>query len=496
MDGSPAEIKPFAYPGRWILGMALLFAAVHAAYYALGITFNRKTLIEVMHFLDPELLRANLLQSLWYLHIQPPLLNLFTGLVLKITPEATWLFQAIFLALGFILYLSTFFLQLRLGVNQALAALLSTLFMASPSFLLWEHFLFYTMPCATLLALAAVLLFDVLDRGRTWAIAGFFLALFLLCGMRSMFHLGYFALLWIALAILSRKHRKRVLLIGLLPFLVLFAGYFKNLLLFHEFNTCTFFEKNLWIMTAGNMGWDEKNEWVREGKLSPLSLVNRWASLDAYPPEFRKVPPRFAHVPALTQTHKSTGAVNYNHYGNIGICNIYGKDARYVLFHRPKAFLAATAMSWYRYFVSSSALPVSPENQQHIKPIIACYDYLFYGKWPFSRWLPQAFLDKAGYPPYLFLLLGLPLVLAYGLYRLLRPNAGPCPLNKVQHLVVLFLCFNILVVAVLGCTFDFHEAARYRFSTDAFSLALLGLLLTAAFARKERSTPPQETPSP
>ena len=52
------------------------------------------------------------------------------------------------------------------------------------------------------------------------------------------------------------------------PLLVLFGFYFKNYVLFGEFNVCSFTEKNLWIMTAGNMPWDEKNKLVEEEKIS------------------------------------------------------------------------------------------------------------------------------------------------------------------------------------------------------------------------------------
>jgi len=185
-------------------------------------------------------------------------MNLFAGLILKITPESTGLFQVIFLTLGLTLYLSTFLLQLRLRVNQKLAALLSTLFMASPSFILWENFLLYTMPCAALLALAAVLLCHLLEHRARCAIAGFFIALAIICGMRSMFHLGYFILVLAVVTFLAKGFRARILAIGAIPLLIVFGFYFKNFLVFGEFNTSTFFEKNLWIMTAGNLG-DQKN---------------------------------------------------------------------------------------------------------------------------------------------------------------------------------------------------------------------------------------------
>ena len=461
---------------RWLIGLSACFAAVHGFYLLAGVRFNDRTLIEVMHFLDPVLLKTRLLESVWYLHIQPPLFNLFTGLVLKVTPDSPWLFQAIFLACGLCLYLNVFVLQLKLGVGPRLAAALSTVFMASPSFILWEQYLLYTMPIAALLSAAALCLLYYLERHTVAPLAGFFLCIFLLCGIASMFHLGYYVLMAGGLLAFGKGHRRQILTVGALPFLVLFGFYFKNYLLFGEFNVCTFAEKNLWIMTAGNMPWDEKNKLVEEGKISKLSLVNRWASLDAYPFEYKAVPERFQQIPALAKTHKTNDTVNYNHYGYIANCSVYGDDAKYVLLHRPRHFIVSTVQSWYRYFKSSSALPVSPENQQYIRPMIAIYDYGVYGKCPFDLAPYSRLVQMTDTPPYFFLLFGLPLVLLYAVYRAWRP--GRHHITPAQRALLLFVAFNIFMVAALGCSFDYLETARYRFTTDGLSVVLLGLLLT------------------
>ncbi len=463
---------------NWTLRLTAIFAVVHALYYLAGVRFIDTTLIEVMHFIDVELLKTRLLESVFYLHIQPPLFNLFTGLVLKVAPDPTWLFQVIFLACGLVLYLNIFSLQVKFGVNARLAAILATVFMASPSFILWEHFLLYTLPIATLLSVAALCLLNYLESRRTRPLAGFFIAIFVLCGIASMFHLGYFVLLFGALLVLGRGHRRQILAVGLVPLLVLFGFYFKNYLLFGEFNVCSFAEKNLWIMTAGNMPWDEKTKLVDAGKLSELSLINRWDALDNYPPKFSEVPERFQDIPVLATTHKANGKVNYNHFGYIENCEVYGADAKYVLLHEPRHFIVSTIQSWYRYFKASSDLPVAPENQQHIRPLLAFYDHILYGKVPFdlSQW--SRLVEKTQSQPCVFLLVGLPLVLFYGVYRAARPG-----LSAAQRATLVFMVFTIFMVAFLGCSLDYLETARYRFTTDGLSVVLFGLLLNEWRAR-------------
>jgi hypothetical protein len=456
----------------WTFRLAAAFAVVHALYYLAGIRFIDTTLIEVMHFIDAELLKTRLLESVFYLHIQPPLFNLFTGLVLKLAPDPTWLFQAVFLACGLVLYLNVFFLQVKLGVNARLAGFLATVFMASPSFILWEHFLLYTLPIATLLSIAALCLLNYLESRRTRPLVGFFLAIFALCGIASMFHFGYFVLLFGALLVFSRGYRRQILTVGIVPLLVLFGFYFKNYVLFGEFNVCSFAEKNLWIMTAGNMPWDEKTKLVEEGKLSELSLINRWDALDNYPPAYSEVPERFQDIPVLATTHKANGKVNYNHFGYIENCEVYGADAKYVLLHEPRHFIVSTVQSWYRYFKSSSDLPVAPENQQHIRPMLAFYDHILYGKVPFDLSPWSRLVEKTQSAPSVFLLVGLSLAFFFGLYRAARPG-----LSAAQRATLAFMVFTIFMVAFLGCSLDYLETARYRFTTDGLSVVLLGLLI-------------------
>lgn len=463
-----------AYPIRWLLGLGVASLLIHLSYWAVGIRFDRDSLDGIMHFLDAEMLRTNLFESILYLHIQPPLMNLVTGLILKITPESILLFHWLFLVLGNALYASVFLLQLRLGVPRLLAAILSTIFLASPAFILFEYFLLYTLPCAAFLAMAALFLVDYLQTRRPLFLAGFVLMVFLLCGTRSAFHLGYFVLAIGLLLALDRTHWRRVAVFALVPFVLLFGFYFKNWVIFGEFTACTFVEKNLWIMTAGNIAWDDKVQLVEEGELSEFALINRWASLDAYPEEFKVVPERFNDIPVLSETHKRNGEVNYNHYGNIAICNQYGEDARAVLRAQPEAYAYAMALSWYRYFLPSHSVPVSPQNRAEIGPALTFYDYAIFGKMPvdLSRW--SVLVERGGHPPAVFLLFGLPVVFFYGAYRFLLGRDWTLP----QRVLLGFMLFNIAMIAVMGCAFDFHETARYRFLTDGLSVVLLGLMLT------------------
>ena len=51
----------------------LLFILSRGFYYTIGIRFDAFEGEHLLHFISPELLKNNLLQSVFYLHIQPKL---------------------------------------------------------------------------------------------------------------------------------------------------------------------------------------------------------------------------------------------------------------------------------------------------------------------------------------------------------------------------------------------------------------------------------------
>ena len=68
-------------PLMWLIAA---FVISHIVYYAMGVRFDETSPLTFAQYLDEALLKHNLLESLLYLHSQPPLFNLFLGIVLTI----------------------------------------------------------------------------------------------------------------------------------------------------------------------------------------------------------------------------------------------------------------------------------------------------------------------------------------------------------------------------------------------------------------------------
>lgn len=447
---------------------ALCFVGFHIFLFAMGVRFDLSPLGMFAHYADPELLRTRLLESCFYLHVQPPLYNLAVGIILKLFPGfETQAFYTLFLATGLALSLMLLTLMVRLRLSKKLSFTITLLFACSPSFVVYANLLLYTLQCAMLLVAAALLLHIFIEERRAWAGWCFFLSLFLLGGIRSMYHLVYYVAVAAGLLALVRPFRWRYAAMALIPGLLLFSFYVKSYVLFGQFTTMSFLGKSPWIKTVGNLPWDERVKLAKAGHISKVSLVERFWAIDYYPPEIRDVP-GYETIPVLRQKTKSTGEVNYNHLSQIRISQCYMQDAMYVMLHYPKTFLCSTAWAVLTFY--------SPNHLD--TPSLAwlntCYDRAIYGKIdiPLSRYIP--WLGASKHVPYVFLLVGLPALFAYGCWRVLRGREAG------EKGVLLFMLFTILYVSASSIILELAETNRYRFEVDPFHLVLLGLFLQAA----------------
>jgi hypothetical protein len=456
--------------GATALFLLAAFGAVHWSYRALGTTFDDTPLPWFWQYLDVPLLENRLVESLLYLHSQPPLFNLMLGVVLKLFPAGhSVAFHALFVAFGLVLYGSLFLLMRRLGVGSVTALLLSVLFVASPSFVLYESWLTYTFPVAAALVLSALLL-DGLLRGRRASAAGFVLCLLFLCGTWALFHLLYFVLVIGALAALAPA-RRSLLLWAALPVLVALLGlYAKNLVLFGHFAPSTWLGMNLARITLQRSPAGDRRRLAAAGEISRVGVLRPFQVLSAYPPRYARVP-GFEEVPCLRAPLKESGAPNLNHLGYVPLSERYLRDSLALVRLDPSIYARGLAEAWLRYFASTSDLGHLVANVDRLESPIRWWDTLVYWRLP----VEVPFGRNGRLPLYLGLLAGLPVVVVVSLRLSSRPASRG--LSPESRLLVGYLCFNILWVALVGNSIEVGENNRFRFTTDPLSTALLGLMI-------------------
>lgn len=477
-----------------------IFAAAHAFYYLLGIRFDDTSLAWYWQFLDPELLQDRLLESLFYLHSQPPLFNLFLGVALKVSAgEPRAVFHAAFVAFGALLYLSLFGLQVRLGVSRGVAAAASAFFLLSPSFVLYEHWLFYTFPLAAVTTLAALLFYEAAARRRTWAYLAFFAAVFVICGTRHIFHLTYYLLAAGALAVACRGARRKVVLAAAAPFVLLLSFYVKNAVVFREFNLSSWSGMNLWQMTGFFLHADERARMAEAGELSPVAAIPTFSDLRLYPASYEEAA-RGGPAEVLRRVHRSTGPPNYNHLAYVAIAREYGRDSRAVLRRYPVTYLRAQLRSWFMFFRSSSdyinGVRFLDEigNFSRIAAWNEGFDRAVYGKFHFNADATGLVSRFGGEVPrvtfYLYLALGVPLLTYYAFRRACR-RAPPeeSPAARARRGTLWYVALNIAYVAAVTNLFSWAENNRTRFIIDPLVVAVLALFVQEYIAGGLRRRP-------
>jgi 4-amino-4-deoxy-L-arabinose transferase-like glycosyltransferase len=477
-----------------------LFAASSGLYWLLGVRFDSGTLLPYMQFIDPPLLRERLLESLWYYHAHPPLLNLFTGIGLKLFGDhADVYFMLSFHALGLALALAVYILTLRLAGTRAAAIVATFLLVFSPSFVLYENWLMYTLPSATLLTVSALLLHQYVASRRTgWAIA-FFGVLATLLLTRSLFHLAWMLLIVVLLAILLRRHWRQVLLAAAAPLLVVVFWYGKNYYYFGTFGASTAMGLGLSNITTLMVERERLYPLFQEGRLSQYVMVSRYER-----PELlfmlQRVPQ--TGVPILDQVKKSDGRhYNYNNLQLVGANRYYVHDAIEVMRTFPASYAIGLIIS-NRLFFSPTNMNgyFSVANRQAVRPMEWIFNPLLYAVGPNSGRVEQPHYGFLGRNQ-LEVNTSLPLIalwfvlLPWGYLQARRGVLATQADIKPRALVLGFIVLTALYLYVVSTTIELGENYRYRFNIEPLFMVLAVTAATDLLRALRKLTRSSTSPS-
>lgn len=481
-----------ARPNKYIWIIVIIFVISRVYYFNAGVRFNVATLYYYSgQILDPQLLQGRLLQSLFYLHCQPPLFNFFLGVILKLFPGYEIIaFKLFYLGLGLLLGISLFLLMRRLKIPDTLSTALTCVFIASPSCILFENELFYTYFVTILLITSALFLHRYLSRGKILDAMVFFFLLASLILIRNVFHLLWFVLV-AAVVFISRKNdRERLILAFSLPFVLVFFVYAKNFHLFGYPAASTSFGMSFYHVATGFMPDGKRRELVNKsnGKISELSLlppIPTLKPLDNYPEQWTRVSP--TGIPVLDRRLKSNNKdTNFNHIAYAAIGTQLTKDALRIIVSEPRYYVRSVLYACYCYLLPAEEYFFGEEDMGlRLSIVPELYDIIIYGR--FAEPFPKISEKEAAHIYYaqrisLFLFIGLPILAVFGLMVTIKSLIKK-PLNKPFALTMLFIMLSILQVTMVANLFSMGENMRHRFVTDPFYLTLLGLLINGVYQK-------------
>jgi hypothetical protein len=475
--------------------LSVVFVLSRIAYYLLGVRFDARPVLNFFQFIDPELLKHRLLESLYYLHIQPPGFNLYTGLVLKLFPNAyPAVFQAIHLALGISICWLTYYLMSVCGVNSWLAFTLTGLFIVSPGVVLFENFMLYEYPLVFLLLVAAAALYNFCLRERAIYAVLFFTSLLFLLLVRNQFHLIYIAGAFLALLYFYKRRRRMLFLSGIVPLLLAFGLFFKNWVLFGTFSSSTWMGMNMSTILTHQLTEEEARGFISRGLISPVSLIDAGAPIALYR-SYVQMPPKTG-IPVLDEEVTSTGATNFNNPVFFQIQRYYIKDGLWILRDYPVAYLRSLEAAWFSYFLPTGDFPFFDLNRPRISGIDRFFNLVFFGQFRYTsdRKELRTIAAQGGKLSLIlytgiFLLIGLPALWLWSIYYLVTGIRRKTLAPQVAVLIG-FLLFNITYLTAVANFLSSFENNRYRFQFDAFFVILFGIALEQL--RRKFSRPAKE----
>ncbi len=469
----PAHRETDSWRARAPLAALLLgFALSRLIAAACDIRFDTDALGNFWQYLDPPLLRGRLLESVWYLHSQPPLFNLLLGAVLKLPFAPAVAFAALYHAAGFGLALTMYALMVRLGATRWTAAGVTLLFIVSPPALYFEHSLFSEYPTMLVLCGAALALHRFLAAGRRsdgWMAFGLMaVAIF----TRSLFQLPWLLAVVAWLAVRAAPARRRAIAVTAGPALVVTAAlYLKNFLLFGTLSTSSWFGMNL--MSEVDFAWStsERHAIVERGEVGPIftvpafSRVGEYSGVVALPPA--------SGIPALDLESAENGTPNYNHVVYAMVAPLYARDAVRVLAGNPAHYAHAVAAAASLFFRPASDYEYFKGFRYRMRMWDALYRFGLYGQFTAAG---PGVAGPAGFPlavsaPNIgwFILLALPVLLWLGVRRMRDATRSGYDASAGT---LAFMIATVVYLVLVATALNIGENQRYRFMTEPFLFAL------------------------
>lgn len=499
MNHSDSDKKKYSF-GR----IAVIFIISRFLYIISGVGFDFQYVNIFHHLMDPELLKNRLYETIYYLHCQPPLFNLWTGLGLKIENDALQysFFYFSSAACGFLIAYSLYNLMAGFEVPPKYSFIITILFIMSPAVILYENFPFYTYPISSFLIFSAYALFDYLKTGRKLSGFIFFSLIAVISLTASMFHLIWLMVITAGIYLLTLDYPKfssvNIIKLSAIPFIIVLIFYFKNYYLFGKFTLNTWAGMNIAKMAMSCADPEQKNALRQNGHLSKYFLQMPFAPLEKYETSEIKIPLIY-DIPALTQIKNSSKKNNYNNYNYIKISDRLFEDSAAVFKNYPASYFNGLIRAFLFYYTPSTDYPFFNDNLEKIRPLKFIYDkfiyFNFYGNeksqlyWPnfSSSYKKDLNLQKMILNVSPMLLVLYPLLLIISVITILNNMTKKkyCPAYDftpdnitAKKITFLYIIFNIFYVTLIGNFFEIGENNRFRFMIDPFYMILLGLLIS------------------
>lgn len=478
---SPATSRPLWQHAGWLAASG--WVVVYLLVWATGQRFSTAYLDYGWQLVPWDTLSKRPLQSVWFLHIQPPLWNLSLGGLARVSPftDAITLqaLQAAFGAVG-AACAATVARRCRLGlVASVVVALVAT---ANPEVLRNAFEPTYELATSTLL-LAVVVVLARFAAEPTWrrgpvllAVAGTAVVL-----TRSLYHPIWLGVLLVAALVLARRHldRRQAVAAVAVPLLLIGGWMAKNQVLYGRPTLSSWFGMNLQRAVIPVLDADELQRMYEQGEVSDVAMIGPFGAYSLYEPVMPPCTPDHDDPSVDTATRTTNEfSPNFNYECYLPVFDQAGDDAWAVIREHPGTFLEGRL--WSARVIWAVALGPSQSPSWVMRTLDDAYSIVrvdYRGEINNAGWGHPIYGDVAA--PADFAISQIVLyaeVGVAGIWQLVRFRRRR---DDVWAAVVVATAFIAAFTFVVGITGELGEQARFRTMTDplVWTVGLAGAVL-------------------
>jgi len=390
-------------------------------------------------------LQHHLWESIWFMHAQPPLYNLYGGLMFRFfDSQAYRVMEVIQVALGAAITGMAFILAIDLLKNRRLAFIGTLIFVAlNPSLFVYESFAFYTIYGAFLITGSAFAVHLFFVRQQPRYLYALVVCTNLLVMVRSLYHLVFLAAVCLLAALLAQQRWRRVLAVSLAVSSLSFGWYMKNWIQYDFFGASSWAGYNLWTNVRQRYTQAELQERAAKGELHRVVVDHGLLGKpDVYAP----------YGYQDSSPVESLSEMNFQNIVYVEVGKTYLHDALYLMADDPLHYVGNMVDTFAIYVQPSYDL--KPNQIKWVQKITlqidahtSIYRDVIYGRGLFRR------IDHAigiDFGSILFFLL--PVSVSYYVGRgRLRENP-----------VTFYIAFLILYTTLISCMVEYGENNRFK----------------------------------
>lgn len=346
---------------------AAAWFAVYVLACLTGQRFNTDYLNYGWQLIPWDVLSTDPLRSVFYLHIQPPLWNLFLGTTAWMSPFSDRVTLQVLMALiGFAVAWLAAVLGRRLGLSRRVAVIVALIATLHPEVLKGAFEPTYELATAALLLAVLIAVSDLTRKEnvrRSLVILASAVTVTALT--RSLYHPAW-ALVIVVFGLWLMRRRinwKASVLVLSIPVIFMGGWMAKNEVMFGHTTMSSWFGMNLQRAVIPVLPKDDLDEMYAKGQISDIAMIGPFGKYELYENVFEDCVPTRSHR-SLAEPMRTTDqwSPNFNYECFLPLYDQAGKDAIAVIKEHPEAWLEGRLWS-LRTTIAVSPIPSESKSE-------------------------------------------------------------------------------------------------------------------------------------